>query len=106
MGRSGSAQSYCLPMSAPSASKATAAPIARTELTNAGLYGESEQCPVVLLADDRSGGVHGDGRTCGHPILLRPVSSEDAMTADWTPVPYDVLQKISTRIPNEVNDVN
>ena len=80
--------------------------IARQELTNAGLDGEIWQCPVVLLADVRSVGVQGDGRTYGHPIVLRPVSSEDAMTADWTRVPYDVLAKISTRITNEVPEVN
>ena len=80
--------------------------IARQELTGAGLDGEIWQCPVVLLADVRSVGVQGDGRTYGHPIVLRPVSSEDAMTADWTRVPYDVLAKISTRITNEVPEVN
>lgn len=80
--------------------------IARTELTAAGLDNEIWQCPVVLLADVRSVGVQGDGRTYGHPIVLRPVSSEDAMTADWTRLPYDVLEKISTRITNEVPDVN
>lgn len=80
--------------------------IARTELTAAGLDNEIWQCPVVLLADVRSVGVQGDGRTYGHPIVLRPVSSEDAMTADWTRLPYDVLEKISTRITNEVKDVN
>ena len=80
--------------------------IARTELTNAGLDNEVWQCPVVLLADVRSVGVQGDGRTYGHPIVLRPVSSEDAMTADWTRLPYDVLEKISTRITNEVDGVN
>ena len=80
--------------------------IARTELTAAGLDQEIWQCPVVLLADVRSVGVQGDGRTYGHPIVLRPVSSEDAMTADWTRLPYDVLEKISTRITNEVADVN
>lgn len=80
--------------------------IARTELTNAGLDDQIWQCPVVLLADVRSVGVQGDGRTYGHPIVLRPVSSEDAMTADWTRIPYDVLEKISTRITNEVPDVN
>ena len=56
----------------------------------------------MLLADVRSVGVQGDGRTYGHPVVLRPVSSEDAMTADWTRVPYDVLARISTRITNEV----
>jgi GMP synthase (glutamine-hydrolysing) len=80
--------------------------IARQELTAAGLDGEIWQCPVVLLADVRSVGVQGDGRTYGHPIVLRPVSSEDAMTADWTRLPYDVLARISTRITNEVPEVN
>jgi len=80
--------------------------IAREELTKAGLDGEIWQCPVVLLADVRSVGVQGDGRTYGHPIVLRPVSSEDAMTADWTRLPYDVLSKISNRITNEVREVN
>jgi GMP synthase (glutamine-hydrolysing) len=80
--------------------------IAREELTKAGLDRDIWQCPVVLLADVRSVGVQGDGRTYGHPIVLRPVSSEDAMTADWTRLPYDVLARISTRITNEVRDVN
>ncbi|WP_369797558.1 glutamine-hydrolyzing GMP synthase [Mycobacterium sp. UM_WGJ] len=80
--------------------------IAREELTAAGLDHQIWQCPVVLLADVRSVGVQGDGRTYGHPIVLRPVSSEDAMTADWTRVPYEVLERISTRITNEVREVN
>ncbi|WP_216389240.1 glutamine-hydrolyzing GMP synthase [Arcanobacterium phocae] len=80
--------------------------IVREELSAAGMDREIWQCPVVLLADVRSVGVQGDGRTYGHPIVLRPVSSEDAMTADWTRVPYDVLAKISNRITNEVADVN
>lgn len=80
--------------------------IARQELTAAGLDRDIWQCPVVLLADIRSVGVQGDGRTYGHPVALRPVSSEDAMTADWTRVPYDVLAHISTRITNEVPGVN
>ncbi|MBD8704228.1 glutamine-hydrolyzing GMP synthase [Frigoribacterium sp. CFBP 13712] len=80
--------------------------IARAELTAAGLDDEIWQCPVVLLADVRSVGVQGDGRTYGHPIVLRPVSSEDAMTADWTRLPYDVLARISNRITNEVDGVN
>lgn len=80
--------------------------IAREELTLAGLDEQIWQCPVVLLADVRSVGVQGDGRTYGHPIVLRPVSSEDAMTADWTRIPYDVLAKISNRITNQVADVN
>ena len=80
--------------------------IVRDELKSAGLDREIWQCPVVLLADVRSVGVQGDSRTYGHPIVLRPVSSEDAMTADWSRLPYDVLEKISTRITNEVREVN
>jgi GMP synthase (glutamine-hydrolysing) len=80
--------------------------IVREELTAAGLDRDIWQCPVVLLADVRSVGVQGDGRTYGHPIVLRPVSSEDAMTADWTRLPHDLLAKVSTRITNEVPEIN
>ena len=80
--------------------------IAREELTRAGLDRDIWQFPVVLLADVRSVGVQGDGRTYGHPVVLRPVTSEDAMTADWARLPYDVLETISTRITNEVAEVN
>jgi len=80
--------------------------IAREELTRAGLDREIWQMPVVLLADVRSVGVQGDGRTYGHPVVLRPVTSEDAMTADWARLPYEVLETISTRITNEVPEVN
>jgi GMP synthase (glutamine-hydrolysing) len=80
--------------------------IAREELTAAGLDRDVWQFPVVLLADVRSVGVQGDGRTYGHPVVLRPVSSEDAMTADWSRLPYDVIARISTRITNEVPEVN
>jgi GMP synthase (glutamine-hydrolysing) len=80
--------------------------IAREELTAAGLDDSIWQCPVVLLADVRSVGVKGDGRTYGHPIVLRPVSSEDAMTADWSRIPYDTLAKISNRITNEIDEIN
>lgn len=80
--------------------------IVREELTASGLDAEIWQAPVVLLADVRSVGVQGDGRTYGHPIVLRPVSSEDAMTADWSRLPYDLLAKISNRITNEVAGVN
>ena len=80
--------------------------IARFELTAAGLDREVWQMPVVLLADVRSVGVQGDGRTYGHPVVLRPVSSEDAMTADWSRLPYDLLAKISNRITNEVDGIN
>ena len=80
--------------------------IVREELTAAGLDDQIWQCPVVLLADVRSVGVQGDHRTYGHPVVLRPVSSEDAMTADWVRIPYEVLETVSTRITNEVADVN
>ncbi len=76
------------------------------ELTAAGLDRDIWQFPVVLLAEVRSVGVQGDGRTYGHPVVLRPVTSEDAMTADWARVPYDVLERISTRITNEVREIN
>lgn len=80
--------------------------IVRQELQFAGLDRSIWQCPVVLLADVRSVGVQGDGRTYGHPIVLRPVTSEDAMTADWARIPDEVLARISNRITNEVKEVN
>jgi GMP synthase (glutamine-hydrolysing) len=80
--------------------------IVREEITAAGKDAEIWQCPVVLLADVRSVGVQGDGRSYGHPIVLRPVSSEDAMTADWSRLPHELLAKISNRITNEVAGVN
>nr|WP_047690790.1 glutamine-hydrolyzing GMP synthase [Kocuria sp. ZOR0020] len=80
--------------------------IARAELTAAGLDDQVWQMPVVLLADVHSVGVQGDGRTYGHPIVLRPVSSEDAMTADWSRLPSDLLARISNRITNEVEEIN
>ena len=80
--------------------------IARAELTAAGLDREIWQFPIVLLADVRSVGVQGDQRTYGHPVVLRPVTSEDAMTADWGRLPYDLLERISTRSTNEVREIN
>ncbi|MDO5634619.1 MAG: glutamine-hydrolyzing GMP synthase [Micrococcus sp.] len=80
--------------------------IVRAEMTAAGLDRQIWQCPVVLLADVRSVGVQGDGRTYGHPVVLRPVTSEDAMTADWARLPADLLARISNRITNEVDGVN
>ncbi len=80
--------------------------IARAELSAAGLDRQIWQCPVVLLADVRSVGVQGDGRSYGYPVVLRPVTSEDAMTADWARLPDQVLATISTRITNEVPQVN
>ena len=80
--------------------------VVRQEITRAGLDRDIWQLPVVLLADVRSVGVQGDGRTYGHPVVLRPVTSEDAMTADWARLPYDVIATISTRITNEVPQIN
>jgi GMP synthase (glutamine-hydrolysing) len=79
--------------------------IANEEVVAAGLQRKIWQFPVVLLADIRSVGVQGDGRTYGHPVVLRPVASEDAMTADWVDLPREVLERISTRITNEVDQV-
>ncbi len=80
--------------------------IVREEMSAAGLDTLVWQCPVVLLADVRSVGVQGDGRSYGHPLVLRPVTSEDAMTADWARLPDEVLARISTRVTNEVPEVN
>jgi GMP synthase (glutamine-hydrolysing) len=80
--------------------------IVREELTAARLDRAIWQCPVVLLADVRSVGVQGDGRTYGHPVVLRPVTSDDAMTADWARLSHDILARVSTRITNEVDGVN
>ena len=80
--------------------------IVREEIGRFGLESSVWQFPVVLLADVRSVGVSGDGRTYGHPIVLRPVTSEDAMTADWAKLPNDFLTRVSNRITNEVDGVN
>ncbi|MCO6558007.1 MAG: glutamine-hydrolyzing GMP synthase [Bifidobacterium sp.] len=80
--------------------------IAREEMTRAGLDRDIWQCPVVLLANVHSVGVQGDERTYGSPIVLRPISSDDAMTADWYRLPYNVLATISTRITNECRGIN
>jgi GMP synthase (glutamine-hydrolysing) len=85
---------------------AAADAIAREELSAAGLDRVIWQCPVVLLADVRTVGVQGDGRSYGYPVVLRPVTSEDAMTADWARIPDQVLASISTRITNEVPEIN
>ncbi|MDR2799014.1 MAG: glutamine-hydrolyzing GMP synthase [Bifidobacteriaceae bacterium] len=77
--------------------------IAREELSP--YYNQIWQCPIVLLADVKTVGVKGDERHFGHPIVLRPVASEDAMTADWFELPKDVLTRVSNRITNEVNQI-
>src|SRR5699024_8962996 len=79
--------------------------IVREELSAAGLDREIWQCPVVLLADVRSVGVTDGARTYGHPIVLRPVMSEDAMTAGWYRLPHELLAKIYERITSEVAEV-
>lgn len=75
------------------------------EIKKAGLYRELWQSFAVLLPV-RSVGVMGDKRTYAYPIVLRAVTSDDAMTADWAKIPYDILGKISNRIINEVHGVN
>ena len=80
--------------------------IAREELDAAGLGRDIWQFPVVLLADVRSVGVSGDERTYGHPVVLRPITSEDAMTADWGRLPFDLLDRMSRRITSEVDGIN
>ena len=80
--------------------------IVRQEVHDAGLDREIWQVFAVLLADVRSVGVQGDERTYGHPVIVRAVTSDDAMTADWARLPYDLLAKISSRIINEVKGIN
>ena len=75
------------------------------EIKKAGLYRELWQSFAVLPAV-RTVGVMGDGRTYAYPIIIRAVTSDDAMTADWARLPYDVLERLSSRIINEVDGVN
>ena len=79
--------------------------IVRDEVKRAGLYNEIWQAFAVLLSV-KTVGVMGDKRTYAWPIVLRCVSSEDGMTADWSKIPFEVLEKISDRIVNEVKLVN
>ena len=79
--------------------------IVMEEITAAGLYRELWQS-FAVLTDTRSVGVMGDFRTYGHMVAIRAVTSDDAMTADWARLPYDVLARISNRIVNEVSEVN
>ena len=79
--------------------------IVREEIDRAGLSRDIWQA-FAVLADIRSVGVMGDERTYGHPIIVRAVTSEDAMTADWARLPYDVLERISSRVINEVAGIN
>ena len=76
------------------------------EIKRAGLYRQIWQCFAVLTPSVRSVGVMGDQRTYAHPIVIRAVTSEDGMTSDWARIPYEVLEKISNRIVNEVPGIN
>jgi len=80
--------------------------IVNEEIRRAGLHHELWQCFAVLLGDVRSVGVMGDGRTYQHPVVIRAVTSEDAMTADWARLPHEVLDRISGRVIAEVHGVN
>ena len=79
--------------------------ILQEEVRRAGLYRELWQSFAVLPAI-RSVGVQGDERTYAYPIVIRAVTSDDAMTADWARLPYEVLERMSTRLINEVPGVN
>ena len=79
--------------------------IVREEIKKAGLEREIWQA-FAVLPDIRSVGVMGDERTYAHPIIIRAVTSDDAMTADWARLPYDLLERLSSRIINEVDGVN
>ena len=79
--------------------------IVRQELRAAGLEREIWQA-FAVLPDIRSVGVMGDERTYARPVVIRAVTSEDAMTADWARLPYDLLERMSSRIINEVDGVN
>jgi GMP synthase (glutamine-hydrolysing) len=79
--------------------------IVRQEIQQQGMYHDFWQAFAVLLPV-RSVGVMGDQRTYAYPIVLRLINSEDGMTADWSRVPYDLLETISNRIVNEVKGVN
>jgi GMP synthase (glutamine-hydrolysing) len=80
--------------------------IVREEIRRADLEGETWQAFCVLLADVQSVGVMGDGRTYENPVIVRAVTSEDAMTADWARLPADVLDRIASRIVREVPGIN
>jgi len=79
--------------------------IVRDEIKQAGLYNDIWQAFAVLLPV-KTVGVMGDKRTYAWPVVLRCVSSEDGMTADWSKIPFPILERISNRIVNEVGSVN
>jgi GMP synthase (glutamine-hydrolysing) len=80
--------------------------ILQDEIRSAGLYRELWQSFCVLPADLRSVGVQGDERTYGYVVVIRAVTSDDAMTADWARLPYDLLERVASRMINEIAQVN
>jgi GMP synthase (glutamine-hydrolysing) len=80
--------------------------ILQEEIRGAGLYRELWQSFCVLPGDLRSVGVQGDGRTYGYVVVIRAVTSDDAMTADWARLPYDLLERVASRMINEIQQVN
>ena len=79
--------------------------VLQEEIREAGLYQELWQ-PFCVLPDVRTVGVQGDERTYGNVVVIRAVTSDDAMTADWARLPYDLLERISSRMINEIREVN
>ena len=79
--------------------------ILQDEIRGAGLYRELWQS-FCVLPDIRTVGVQGDERTYGYVVVIRAVTSDDAMTADWARLPYDLLEKIASRMINELREVN
>ncbi len=80
--------------------------ILQDEIRSAGLYRELWQSFCVLPGDLRTVGVQGDERTYGYVVVIRAVTSDDAMTADWARLPYDLIEKIASRMINEIRHVN
>ena len=80
--------------------------ILQEEVRAAGLYRDLWQSFCVLPGDLRSVGVQGDGRTYGYVVVIRAVTSDDAMTADWARLPYDLLERVASRMINEIQQVN
>jgi GMP synthase (glutamine-hydrolysing) len=80
--------------------------ILQDEIRSAGLYRELWQSFCVLPGDLRTVGVQGDERTYGYVVVIRAVTSDDAMTADWARLPYDLIEKIASRMINEIRQVN
>ena len=80
--------------------------VLQDEIRGAGLYRELWQSFCVLPADLRTVGVQGDERTYGYVVVIRAVTSDDAMTADWARLPYDLLERVASRMINEISQVN